>query len=158
MLMFKGEGDKQGLHGVVRRQRQMGIGDRPGTAMDGINRIGRILTDYEDEVGRDRDEVLDSIFVEPIDPGDLIQDAFGALARDGVTVVEVQQCLQSTLAGLMRHPDDGLRKAARAAAERHLFRALSVIDFVPDRDQLLKSAAKDVREHVTAELDTVQGD
>ena len=142
---------------VASKALSPGVND-PGTAIDVIHRIGRILTDYEDEVGRDRDEVLDSIFVEPIDPADLIQDAFGALARDGVTVVEVQQCLQSTLAGLMRHPDDGLRKAARAAAERHLFRALSVIDFVPDRDQLLKSAAKDVREHVTAELDTVQGD
>ena len=142
---------------VASKALSPGVND-PGTAIDVIHRIGRILTDYEDEVGRDRDEVLDSIFVEPIDPADLIQDAFGALARDGVTVVEVQQCLQSTLAGLMRHPDDGLRKAARAAAERHLFRALSKIDFVPDRDQLLKSAAKDVREHVTAELDTGQSD
>mgnify|MGYP005990095283 CR=1 FL=1 len=137
---------------VASKALSPGVND-PGTAIDVIHRIGRILTDYDDEVARDRDEILENIFVRPLDPEDLIQDAFGALARDGKTVVEVQQCLQSTLGGLMRHPDDGLCKAARGAAERHLLRALSGIDFAPDRDQLLKSAAKEVRDSVTAKLD-----
>lgn len=130
---------------VASKALSPGVND-PGTAIDVINRIGRILTDYEDEVARDRDEVLDHIFVEPLDPADLIQDAFGALARDGMTVVEVQQRLQATLSGLMHHPDKGLCKAARDAAEKHLSRALSVIVFEPDRDQLLSSASKQVRE------------
>jgi uncharacterized membrane protein len=140
---------------VASKALSPGVND-PGTAIDVINRIGRILTDYEDEIARERDEVLASIFVRPLNPADLIQDAFGALARDGKTVVEVQQCLQTTLGGLMRHPDDGLCKAARVAAERHLLRALSGITFSPDRDQLLESATKEVRDHVIGKLDTAQ--
>ncbi|MCX8228249.1 MAG: DUF2254 domain-containing protein, partial [Sulfitobacter sp.] len=140
---------------VASKALSPGVND-PGTAIDVINRIGRILTDYEDEIARERDEVLASIFVRPLNPADLIQDAFGALARDGKTVVEVQQCLQTTLGGLMRHPDDGLCKAARVAAERHLLRALSGITFAPDRDQLLESATKEVRDHVIGKLDTAQ--
>lgn len=136
---------------VASKALSPGVND-PGTAIDVITRIGRILTYYEDEEACEREEVLDHIFVRPLDPKDLIQDAFGALARDGCAVVEVQQRLQRTLAGLMRHPDAGLCKAAREAAERHLRRALSSIDFEPDRDQLLQSADPEVRKAVTKML------
>ncbi len=132
---------------VASKALSPGVND-PGTAIDVITRIGRILTDYENEVEGDRDNVLEHIFIAPLNPSDLIQDAFGALARDGSTVVEVQQRLQRILNGLMRHPDKGLRRAARTAAERHLRRALSVIDFEPDRQQLMSSAHPSVREMV----------
>jgi uncharacterized membrane protein len=132
---------------VASKALSPGVND-PGTAIDVITRIGRILSFYEDETERDRDEVLDHIYVAPLDPSDLMQDAFGALARDGCTVVEVQQRLQATLNGLMRHPDEGLRIAARRAAERHLRRALAKIDFEPDRAQLMESASQDVRDAV----------
>jgi uncharacterized membrane protein len=132
---------------VASKALSPGVND-PGTAIDVITRIGRILSFYEDETERDRDEVLDHIYVAPLDPSDLMQDAFGALARDGCTVVEVQQRLQATLTGLMRHPDEGLRIAARRAAERHLRRALAKIDFEPDRAQLMESASQDVRDAV----------
>ena len=134
---------------VASKALSPGVND-PGTAIDVIHRIGRILTDYEDEVARDREDVLANIFVEPLDPADLIQDAFGALARDGMTVVEVQQRLQATLGGLMHHPDKGLCKAARDAAEKHLARALSVIVFGPDRDQLISSASEQVRKAIAS--------
>lgn len=132
---------------VASKALSPGVND-PGTAIDVIGRIGRILSDYEDEVARDRDEVLDHIYVQPLDPADLIQDAFGAMARDGCKVVEVQQRLQTTLAGLMHHPDKGLSKAAGAAAETHLRRALAAIEFEPDRAQLLSSTIPEVREAV----------
>ncbi len=137
---------------VASKALSPGVND-PGTAIDVITRIGRILNDYEDETQRDREEVLDRIYVAPLDPIDLIQDAFGALARDGSTVVEVQQRLQTTLAGLMRHPDKGLRKAAAHAAEKHLRRALSAIEFEPDRHQLMSSADPEVRKGVALMLD-----
>ncbi len=136
---------------VASKAMSPGVND-PGTAIDVIGRIGRILNDYEDEVDRDRDEVLDHIYVTPLDPHDLIEDAFGALARDGRSVLEVQQWLQKTLAGLMHHPDKGLCKAASTAAQKHLRRALSVIEFEPDREQLLASASPDVRKAVTDTL------
>lgn len=136
---------------VASKALSPGVND-PGTAIDMITRIGRVLTDYEDETARERDEVLDHIYVEPLKASDLVQDAFGALARDGCTVVEVQQRLQTTLNGLMRHPDKGLRDAARTSAERHLRRALYAIEFEPDRAQLMESASDAVRDAVRKTL------
>jgi uncharacterized membrane protein len=136
---------------VASKALSPGVND-PGTAIDVIRRIGRILSNYKDEVEQERDDPLDHIYVAPLDPDDLIQDAFGALARDGSSVVEVQQCLQKTLAGLIRHPDAGLRKAATFAAEVHLQRALAEIGFEPDRARLMRSAAVDVQRAVTKAL------
>ena len=128
---------------VASKALSPGVND-PGTAIDVITRIGRILSAYTDEKSQDRDTKLDRLYVAPLDPKDLVEDGFAALARDGVAVVEVQQRLQSVLAGLMRHPDDGLCKAARDAAEVHLRRTLGAIDFEPDRERVLSSAASDL--------------
>ena len=133
---------------VASKALSPGVND-PGTAIDVIGRIGRILSNYKDEVAQDRDEKLEHIYVPPLDPQDLIQDSFGALARDGSSVVEVQQRLQRTLAGLIEHPDAGLRRAAQTAAEVHLQRALAEISFKPDRDRLMRSAAEKVQRAVT---------
>jgi len=122
-----------------------GVND-PGTAIDVITRIGRILSTYKDETGTDeRETPLDNLYVAPIDPMDLLQDGFAAMSRDGAGAVEVQQRLQQTLSGLMHHPDSGLSNAARTVAERELRRALGVLDFAPDRARLLGSANDDVR-------------
>ena len=129
-----------------------GVND-PGTAIDVITRIGRILSDYSDEVSRDREETLDRLHVRPLDPRDLIDDGFGALARDGQAVVEVQQRLQVILSGLMRHPDEGLRDAARAAARLYLERSLAATAFAPDRERIWSSADEDVREGLSTERD-----
>lgn len=130
-----------------------GVND-PGTAIDVITRIGRILSFYKDEVAQDRDVRLDRLHALPLEPADLLEDGFGALARDGASVVEVQQRLQQTLAGLMRHPDRELREAAGRAARVHLARALAAIDFGPDRERLLRSAASEVRDDVTGAQNT----
>lgn len=134
---------------VASKALSPGVND-PGTAIDVITRIGRILSVYKDEDTQDREFKLKSIYVAPLEPEDLIEDGFGALARDGVAVVEVQQRLQSVLSGLMRHTDDGLSNAARAAAEVHLRRALAAITFAPDRDKVIASARSDVRDAVEA--------
>ncbi len=133
-----------------------GIND-PGTAIDVITRIGRILSKYKDETQNEAETKLAHLYVPPIDPADLIEDGFGALARDGAPVVEVQQRLQAVLSGLMRHPDDGLNRAARAAAENHLRRALQSTDFAPDRARLLASARSDIREAVQKNVNDSTG-
>ena len=127
-----------------------GVND-PGTAIDVVTRIGRILSDYTDETGSERENPLDHLHVAPLDPVDLLQDGFGALSRDGAGVVEVQQRLQQTFTALMRHPDRGLRDAARDIAERELRRALDAIAFGPDRARLLASCEVDLREMVTGD-------
>lgn len=136
---------------VASKALSPGIND-PGTAIDVISRVGRILSLYKDETVQDRDTVLDHIYVRPLDPVDLLNDAFAALARDGAAVVEVQQRLQVVLSGLMRHPDDGLSHAAREAAEVHLRRAVSCITFGPDRARVLSAARSDVRDALEAAM------
>jgi uncharacterized membrane protein len=141
---------------VASKALSPGVND-PGTAIDVITRIGRILMSYKDEDSDDREPTLKHLYVPPLEPEDLIEDGFGALARDGKAVVEVQQRLQVILTGLMRHPDDGLCRAARQAAEYHLRRALQATDFGPDRERLLASARSDVRETALKANDNPKG-
>ena len=135
---------------VGSRALSPGVND-PGTAIDVITRIGRILSFYTDETDQDRETHLEHIYVAPLSPADLLEDGYAALARDGAGVVEVQQRLQQTLSGLMRHPDDGLAEAARARAEIELRRALAAISFAHDRDRLLASADAKVRAAMEAD-------
>ncbi len=129
-----------------------GIND-PGTAIDVITRVGRILSSYSDETISEEDQEegpkLDRLWVPPLMPDDLLDDGFGALARDGAQIYEVQHRLQATLAGLMQHPDAGLRDSARKFAELTLRRALAHMDFAPDRDRLLASVSERLRLLVT---------
>lgn len=130
---------------VASKALSPGVND-PGTAIDIIARIGRVLSEYKDESVSQEEVALKHIYVAPLTPEDLIEDAFGALARDGKAIVEVQQRLQAILTGLMRHADDRLSEAARMAAEYHLRRALQATEFEPDRARLIGSARSDVRD------------
>lgn len=121
-----------------------GVNDA-GTAIDVITRIGRILSDYKDETQSTPDEVLEYLYVRPLDPSDLLQDGFRALSRDGAGTLEVQVRLQQTLFGLTRHPDKGLCNAAREMARVELQRALSAMTFEQDREVLIASADPEVR-------------
>jgi len=121
-----------------------GVND-PGTAIDVITRIGRILWEYRDETESDPETLLAHLFVAPLDPADLLRDGFGALSRNGAGTLEVQQRLQQTLAALMRHPDAGLCAAARDMARQELARALETLSFAPDRAALIASADPGVR-------------
>ena len=120
-----------------------GIND-PGTAIDTITRIGRILSTYEDETQAASDAPLDRLYVAPLDPVDLLRDGFATLARDGVAVVEVQQALQQTLGHLIGHADPGLSAAAFDFAQECLARAFDASSFEPDRDRIRASAHPEV--------------
>ncbi|MFD0858381.1 DUF2254 domain-containing protein [Roseovarius aquimarinus] len=141
-----------------------GIND-PGTAIDVITRVGRILSSYsghdtrckahddgeEDESAEGSGPELERLWVPPLDPAELLEDGFGALMRDGAQLYEVQHRLQSTLDGLMRHPDEGLRDAAFDFAALALRRALHDMTFEPDRERLLASVSTRLRRHVEGE-------
>ncbi|MEH6644902.1 DUF2254 domain-containing protein [Sulfitobacter sp.] len=120
-----------------------GVND-PGTAIDVITRIGRILSYYKDETEVTPEEVLEHFYVRPLDPADLLRDGFGALSRDAASTLEVQQRLQQTLSGLMQHPDKGLSAAAKDFAVKELERATQALVFEPDREALRASAHKAV--------------
>ncbi len=75
-----------------------------------------------------------------------MRDGFGAVSRDGAGTLEVQQRLQQTLGGLLQHPDEGLRTAARAFAKQALARGIQAMPFEPDHEALRASAHNSVRE------------
>lgn len=131
-----------------------GVND-PGTAIDVITRVGRILSSYRDETAGGGEEkggsegkggvTLDRLWVPPLDPADLLDDGFGTAMRDGADKLTVQEQLQRTLAGLMQHPDPGLCRAARAVAVEALRRGLAALATEEDRARLIASAHSDVR-------------
>jgi len=132
---------------VASKALSPGVND-PGTAIDVITRVGRILSYYRDETKPNGKVGLPNLHIAPIDAQALVEDGFGPLARDGAGVVEVQVTLQEVLNGLMRHPDPGLVAAVREAAENHLRRAFEEVPFGPDRAMIWRAAREDVREAV----------
>ena len=136
---------------VASRALSPGIND-PGTAIDMITRIARVLSYYEDETKKEPEaQVLDRIHVRPLDAGDLLEDGLGSLARDGASTVEVQQRLQKVFSGLMKHPDEGLQRVAREAAKVTLARAMAAMTFHRDRERLCAVVDEGVLEEVVAE-------
>lgn len=135
------------LSEIGSRALSPGIND-PGTAIDVLNRNARILSLYQDECDEGGTKVHDHLHARPLEPGDLIEDAFCALARDGASNVEVQQRLQRCIAGLMHHPDNRLGEAARELGLQYLKRALGALDWQPDRERLLGHAHADLRKAI----------
>lgn len=130
-----------------------GIND-PGTAIDIIHRIGRVLSNYTSETKKERDDLLERLWVAPLDPADLLEDGLGAAGRDGEALIEVQLRLQHTLKGLMRHPDEGLAQAARDMACVALHRGLLGLNFGHDRERLRASADAELLARVEARMKT----
>lgn len=77
-----------------------GIND-PGTAIDVIGRAVRILA-IGTETSEDRGPRFPKVFVPPIDIGDIFDDFFTPIARDGAAIVEVGLRLQKAFLALGR--------------------------------------------------------
>ncbi|EPX78908.1 DUF2254 domain-containing protein [Litoreibacter arenae] len=127
-----------------------GIND-PGTAIDVITRVARILYGYKDETEVTDEPEHPHLWVRPLDPKDLIEDGYGALARDGAALIEVQQRLQSALSRLMQHDSAEMAEAAHIAAVLEFRRAKAALLFEPDIDRLRSSTARTVLKEVDGE-------
>lgn len=91
----------------------------PGTAIDILGRQLRILCLWQDRA--DHEVRFPGVLVPGLRLGDLMTDAFAALARDGAGLIEVQIRLQKTLIGLATiapalFGPDARRQSARALA------------------------------------------
>ncbi len=129
-----------------------GIND-PGTAIDVITRSARILEKYRDEETPAAEREHKRLWIKPLKPTDLIEDAFGALARDGSGVIEVQQRLQAAFSRLIEHESPAMALAAATAAGQELQRARTSLAFKPDFERLRSSTAHSVLAKVDAEDD-----
>lgn len=116
-----------------------GIND-PGTAIDVIGRMARILQSYRSEMDAASDDMSHPrLWVPPLAAADLIEDGFDPIARDGGGTVEVQLALQKALAALAHHPAEVLAQAARESAVRAFRRSERQLDDDHDLERLRRA-------------------
>lgn len=106
----------------------------PGTAIDVIGRAVRILSQWAQKVATDtcEDDVLcPGVWVPALSVGDLFDDVFTPIARDGASNIEVQIRLQKGLRALAQIGNPELRDCALYHSKLALQRAEAalVMDF-----------------------------
>lgn len=106
----------------------------PGTAIDVINRAVRVLAVWG--VPREREEqdevAYPNVYVPAIELGDLFDDLFTPIARDGAGIVEVGIRLQKALMILANMPEDGFRENALRHSRQALQRAENALSLSDD--------------------------
>lgn len=91
-----------------------GINDS-GTAIDAVSRASRILAEWAPEEVSEAPR-HERIWVPPLRPADLVEDAFGAPARDGAGQIEVVERILIGLARIEKNEDPAMQRAAREMA------------------------------------------
>jgi uncharacterized membrane protein len=128
------------LSEVASRALSPAVND-PGTAIDVIGTIVRVLTQWVDGADRPGEEIrYPRVFVPAITANDLLDDGIGPIARDGAGLVEVGIRLQKAMQALAHLGDAGMAQAACSHARLALARAEQVLAFAPDRERLAKAA------------------
>ncbi|MGF7163505.1 putative membrane protein [Rhodoligotrophos appendicifer] len=101
------------LSEIASRALSPGIND-PGTAIDVIGTLVRILWTWQATHQNAADEEDNTCLSVPrLDPSDILEDSFRAIARDGAGTVEVASRLAKALRSLEDLPDADLSLAAR---------------------------------------------
>lgn len=109
----------------------------PGTALDVIGRMTRLLTLW---AKRDRRVVKPRnprVHVAALRDADMLEDAFMLIARDGAGMIEVQLRLQKALAALGTLGDASFRAAVAGQATLAAARAQDALPLQTERDQIL---------------------
>jgi len=110
---------------IAQRALSPGIND-PGTAVDMVRRVARVL--LADVAKVDRDIRYDRLYVQPLDREALVMDNFAAIARAGVEHPEVVSALRGSLKSLSGHEDPQIQHAAQTV--------LAALDKAKTRDVL----------------------
>jgi uncharacterized membrane protein len=128
------------LSEVASRALSPAVND-PGTAIDVIGTIVRVLSRWADGADRPVEDIrYKRVFVPAVTAGDLLDDGIGPIARDGAGTVEVGIRLQKAMQALARLGNDEMAAAARDHAGQALARAEQVLSFAPDRARLVRAA------------------
>jgi uncharacterized membrane protein len=118
------------LSEIGSRALSPGIND-PGTAIEVIGSSLRLISKIQAVLEEDRaPKWSKNLYVRPVNPEEVIDDAYGAISRDGAKMVEVGIFLQKALGSISQFP--AFEKAARDRAHRNLEHGrkyLSVEDF-----------------------------
>ena len=119
------------LSEIASKALSPGIND-PGTALDVLIRATRLLSAWAKREGRDAAPVYDRLHAPDLDTGDLFDDAFDAVERDGAAQVEVALRVQIALKVLAASGDTDTQAAARRHARRALARARPALSHPDD--------------------------
>lgn len=111
----------------------------PGTAIDVISTLTRILCSSQPEIGPECVK-NDRVAVVPLDPKDLLEDAFRPIARDGAGSIEVVLRLMHSLEIIARLSPQ-LRQAALDTARDAAARAQHALGAENDLKALKEAAA-----------------
>lgn len=114
----------------------------PGTAIAVIGSQIRLLTRWADASGGPRECLFPDIEVPPLEPGDLLEDGFLPIARDGAGSFEVGVRLQKAFRALADLGHPGLAEAARHQSRLALEQALGQLGTEFHRDRLEELAAR----------------
>jgi uncharacterized membrane protein len=122
------------LSEVASRALSPGVND-PGTAIGIVGRLERLVAEWvrgETDPAGD----FDRVEVPALSPVDMIEDAFGPLARDAAQIIEVGIRLQKALATVAALGDPDLARAATVQSERALAEAEAALTLASDRERL----------------------
>jgi uncharacterized membrane protein len=123
------------LSQIASRALSPAIND-PGTAIDIIMENLHLLNRWQEPPveGELSDTWCDRIMVPALEVGDLFDDAFTAISRDGAGSIEVASRLQKALSSLHATGDE----TTRSAAAHHAKRALALSELAPLLEEDLK--------------------
>lgn len=107
----------------------------PGTAIAVLGTLQRLFALWARAQEPEAPE-CDRVAVPALAIGDMLEDGFSAIARDGAQVVEVAMRVQRVLGELGMAGAGELRNAARRQACLALARAQRAMDFAPDLNQV----------------------
>ena len=115
----------------------------PGTAIDVIGRLLRLFTEWSKAPANADDgegPTYDRVAIPEISVGDMFDDAFAPIARDGAGTVEVQIRLQKALASLASLGDNDIELAAVRQSALALKRAKHALALEEDFERVDQSA------------------
>lgn len=124
---------------IASRALSPGIND-PGTAIDVIGRAVRLLMVWADPLEEEDEVACPNVFVPPIAIGDLFDDLFTPIARDGASTVEIGIRLQKAFRTLSRFEREGFEENARRHSREALERGEVALAIDADKTRLRKLA------------------
>ncbi|MCB1511227.1 MAG: DUF2254 domain-containing protein [Hyphomicrobiaceae bacterium] len=134
------------LSEIASRAMSPAVND-PGTAIDIITRLQRLLTIWQQGRQSSKDDAdgndaiaYPSVHTPALSASDLFNDAFRAIGRDGAGTIEVVERLLKTLAALEKLGDGQFADAARAQTEMLIARANLALDCDADLASLKQLA------------------
>ncbi len=126
---------------IADRALSPGIND-PGTAIDAIGSQVRLLSIWVDATRETPESEYDLVEISPLHAGDLMEDGFTAISRDGAGMFEVGVRLQKAFRSLIDLGHPGLTAAARLHSRLALEQALEKLPTSFHRERLKQLAEK----------------